>query len=241
VELALRPREDDPAPLYLQLANKLAEAIHAGKWQAGESVPSERALSCELGVSRATARKALDILCQQQLISRRRGSGTFITPRLEQPVSRLTGFTEALKGSGFASSSRWLTRTVDHPTQEEILKLGLSPSSLVARLERLRLANGVVMALEMSVLPQAVLPRPAAVAGSLYDHLDASGQRVVRALQHFRAVRASRRIAHLADVTVGQAMLLVTRIGFRGDNVAIELTDTWCRSSNYDFIAELTR
>jgi GntR family transcriptional regulator len=49
------------------------------------------------------------------------------------------------------------------PTPEEQLSLGLSPYSKVARLERLRLADDVVMAYEVSVLPQTVLNDPNAV------------------------------------------------------------------------------
>jgi GntR family transcriptional regulator len=238
---SFRPNGDNPTPLYLQLAHKLADAINAGRWQAEEALPSERVLSEKLGVSRVTARKALDLLCEQKLIARRQGSGTFIAPRLEQPLSRLTSFTEMLKAKGFESSSRWLERKIDLPTHDEMLKLGLSPTSQVARLQRLRLADGVVMAVEMSALPIAVVPKPAAVGNSLYDYLDAAGHRVVRALQHFRAVNASKRISRLAKVAQGEAMLLVTRIGFTKDNAAVELTDSYCRNDYYDFVAELGR
>jgi GntR family transcriptional regulator len=238
---ALRPKDDDPTPLYLQVARKLADAINAGRWQAEEAIPPERILSDKLGVSRVTARKALDVLVDQKLIVRRQGSGTFIAPRLEQPLSRLTSFTEMLKAKGFESSSKWLVRAIDVPSHDELLKLGLSPTSQVARLERLRLADGVVMAVERSALPVAYLPDPGAVKSSLYAYLDAAGHRVVRALQHFRAVNASKRIAKLANIPAGEAMLLVTRIGFTESNVAIELTDTYCRNDYYDFVAELRR
>jgi GntR family transcriptional regulator len=237
----LRPNSEDPTPLYLQLAHKLAEAINEGRWQADKALPSERALSEQLGVSRVTARKALDVLAEQKLIDRRQGSGTFIAPRLEQPLSRLTSFTEMLKAKGFESSSKWLERKIDTPTDDEMLKLGLSPTSQVARLERLRLADSVVMAIERSALPVAYVPDPLAVESSLYAYLDAAGHRVVRALQHIRAVNASKRIAKLANLGPGEAMLLVTRIGFDGDNVPIELTDSYCRNDYYDFVAELRR
>jgi GntR family transcriptional regulator len=237
----LKPSTQDPTPLYLQVAHKLAEAIGAGEWRAEEALPSERVLSEKLGISRVTARKALAVLADQRIISKRPGSGTFVEPRFEQPLSRLTSFTEMLRSKGHNASSVWLERKLDVPTHDEILKLGLSPTSQVARLERLRLADGTVMAVEMSALPVAYLPDPAAVETSLYAHLDAAGHRVVRALQHIRAVNASERIAKLANIERGEAMLLVTRIGFTEDNTAIELTDTFCRKDYYDFVAELKR
>lgn len=237
----LKPNVEDPTPLYVQLAHNLADAIHAGQWQAEEALPSERVLSEKLGVSRVTARKALDVLVEQQLVHRRQGSGTFIAPRLEHSLSRLTHFTETLKRKGFEPSTVWIDRRIEAPNHDEILKLGLSPTAQIARLERQRLADGVVMAVEMTAIPVAYLPDPRAVGTSLYAHLDALGHPIVRALQHFRAVNASKKIARLANVTPGQAMLLVTRIGFTANNVAIEVTDSYCRNDYYDFVAELRR
>lgn len=238
---ALKPEGESTTPLYLQLARKLAEAINAGWWQADEALPSERTFSEELGISRVTARKAMDVLLEQGLIRRRHGSGTFITPRLEQPLSRLVGFTEQLRQRGFEPSSVWLERGIHPPSNDEVIKLGLSPTSQVARLKRQRLADGVVMAIEMTTLPVAVLPEPHKVGNSLYAYLDSAGHAVVRALQHIRAVNASAEIAALAGIRQGEAMLLITRIGFNADNQAIELTDTYCRNDYYDFVAELRR
>ncbi|MDC7715667.1 MULTISPECIES: GntR family transcriptional regulator [Vogesella] len=238
---ALKPEETSTTPLYLQFSRKLAEAIHAGWWQADEALPSERTFSEELGISRVTARKALDVLLEQGLIRRRHGSGTFITPRLEQPLSRLTSFTEMLKMKGFEPSSVWLSRGIATPTHEEVIKLGLSPNAQVARLKRQRLADGVVMAIEQSSLPLTYLPDPQAVGSSLYAYLDTMGHPIVRALQHIRAVNANPDIAAIAGIKPGEAMLLITRIGYTADNVAIELTDTWCRNDYYDFVAELRR
>jgi len=237
----LKPRDDDPTPLYLQLARKIADAINAGRWQAEEALPSERVLSEKLGISRVTARKALDVLVDQGLINRRQGSGTFISQPLEQPLSRLTNFTEMLAAKGVESSTVWIERKIEMPTYDEVMKLGISTATPVARLQRLRLADGVVMAVEMTTLPATILPDPLAVESSLYAYLDGAGHRVVRALQHIRAVNASKKIAKQANIVAGDAMLLVTRIGFAEDNVAIELTHSYCRNDYYDFVAELRR
>lgn len=104
----LRPDPDNDTPLYLQLARKLSIAIHDNRWNAGEALPSERVLAESLGVSRITARKAIALLVEQGLIRRTQGAGSFITPRIEDPLSRLTSFSEMLRQRGFTPSSRWL-------------------------------------------------------------------------------------------------------------------------------------
>ncbi|WP_416422758.1 GntR family transcriptional regulator [Pseudomonas sp. App30] len=239
--LALRPDDTQATPLYLQLARNLEAAIHAGVWKAEQALPSERTLSEQLGLSRVTARKALEILLEQGLIRRNQGSGTFITPRLEQPLSRLSSFSEMLRLKGFVPGSQWLERGIAVPTHEEVIRLGLSPTDQVARLKRLRKADDTVMAIEMSALPAALLPHPEAIGDSLYQYLESIGRRVVRALQHIRAINASAEFAALVGIEPGTAMLLMTRIGYLDDNTAIELTDTYCRNDYYDFVAELRR
>ena len=77
---------------------------------------------------RVTARKALEVLFEQGLIRRNQGSGTFITPRLEQPLSRLSSFSEMLRLKGFTPGSTWLERGIALPTHDELIRLGLSPT-----------------------------------------------------------------------------------------------------------------
>ncbi|SAL57800.1 GntR family transcriptional regulator [Caballeronia arvi] len=237
----LRPDARSDTPLYLQLASRLAAAIHADNWTAGEALPSERTLSEGVGVSRITARKAIALLVEQGLIRRVRGAGNFITPRVEDPLSRLTGFTRKMEQRGFTPDSIWLDRGLRAANRDETVRLGLPPGAAVASLRRLRRADGIVMAVEHSALPVAVVPDPLAIGASLYRYLEENGSSVVRALQHFRAVNAGAEIARLMGVAPRAALLVITRIGYSADQRAIELTDTYCRDDYYDFVAELHR
>jgi GntR family transcriptional regulator len=227
---ALMPDARNVTPLYLQLARNLATAIHCGVWSAGEALPSERTLSDAIGVSRITARKAIELLVEQGLIRRARGAGSFITPRVEDPLSRLTGFTKKMQQRGFRPDSVWLERDIRAANRDELVHLGLSPGAAV---------DGIVMAVEHSALPAAIVPDPLAIGVSLYSYLEQRGAAVVRALQHFRAVNASSEIASLMDIEPRSALLVITRIGYSADQRAIELTDTYCRDDYYDFVAEL--
>ena len=233
--------ENSSSPLYLQLAVALAKAINEGRYQANEALPSERVLAEELQLSRVTARKAIERLVEQGLIVRKRGSGNYIAPRLEQPLTRLSSFSEELHQRGFVPQSRWLSRAFATAGPDEQIALELKSGERVARLERLRLADGVIMAFEVSVLPESVLPEPEAVSASLYAHLTHSGQAPVRALQHIRAINADAKLAGLLEVETGAAVLFITRVGYLANGKAVELTHSYCRSDYYDFVAEMRR
>ncbi|KAF0813122.1 HTH-type transcriptional repressor YvoA [Andreprevotia sp. IGB-42] len=237
----LRPDPDSATPLYLQLSHKLAAAIQAGFWRPEEPLPSERHFCDLLGVSRVTARKALDLLYEQGLILRRQGAGTFITPKLEQPLTRLTNLSEMLKQRGFTPGSKWLSREVVPAGNEEVARLNLAPTSHVSRLLRVRTANDTVMAVEETALPHTLVPDPLLIGDSLYEFLSVHRLAVVRALQHIAAINADERLAGLVDVPVGAAMLHLTRVGYRDNGQAVELTHSWFRSDFYDFVVELHR
>lgn len=239
LRLDFRPDPHSASPLYLQLAQQIAQAIRDGHYRPDQALPSERALSEALSLSRVTARKAIALLVEQGLVLRRRGSGNYIAPKLEQPLTRLTSFSEELQQRGFRPGSRWLVRALTGAAPDEQLALGLATGARVARLERLRLADDVVMAYEVSVLPETVLPDPQRVEASLYTHL--AGRAPLRALQHLRALNADARLASLLDVPVDRAVLHITRVGYGASGQPVELTHSYCRSDYYGFVAEMKR
>ena len=71
----------DPAsgwPLSAQLAQQLRRLIRSGQLATGERVPSEPQLTRQYQVSRDTAQRALALLADEGLITRRRGVGSIV-------------------------------------------------------------------------------------------------------------------------------------------------------------------
>jgi GntR family transcriptional regulator len=241
IQFHFKPDAGSPTPLYLQLADKLSDGISSGFWRHNEALPSERRLAEALGVARSTARCAIDLLCARGMVSRRRGSGCYVRFRFEQPLARLTNFSRELSARGFAPGSQWLSREIGPAKAEERRALDLRADEQVARLRRLRTADGVVMAIESSTLPARILPDPGAVAETLYGYLDVRGVMPVRVRQTIRAVNATAEQARLVGLAPGTAMLHVARVGYLDGGAAIELSHSWCRGDYYDFVAEMCR
>jgi GntR family transcriptional regulator len=67
----------------------------------GGRVPSERAIAERFGLSRMTARQAVELLVRRGVVYRRPGSGTYVAaPRVEHTLQRLLGFTEQMQAQG---------------------------------------------------------------------------------------------------------------------------------------------
>lgn len=65
-------------PIYLQIAAGIREAVAAGIYRPGESLPSLRALAINAQVNPNTVQRAYDELAREGLIYARRGKGLFV-------------------------------------------------------------------------------------------------------------------------------------------------------------------
>ncbi|WP_082735685.1 GntR family transcriptional regulator [Polycladidibacter stylochi] len=231
-----------PLPLYLQLAKHLRTAITNGKLNDDGALPSERELAEVLDVSRVTIRKALSSLTAEGLLNKRQGSGWFInqSPHVEQRLSALTSFSEDMAARGLRAEGIWLDRSLSTAMPEEALALNLRPGEEVARLHRLRVANGTPLAIEFCVVPTKYLPDPFAVDGSLYNHFRNLGHPPHRALQRLSAVRLIPDIARHLELPEGAPALYIERRTFLENGMPLEFVTSHYRGDAYDFVVELT-
>lgn len=237
----LRPLDpSSQQPLYQQLQRSLREAIEKRLINVDEALPAERQLAEELQVSRITVRKAIEGLVDDGLLVRRQGAGNFVSARVEKNFAKLTSFSEDMRARGRTPSSAWIRKSEGTVTPEEAMTLRLSPGTPVFRFHRLRFADGAPMSLEFATIVASALPSLEAVGNSLYEALEAAGNRPVRALQRLRALLLRAEQAQMLEAREGDAGLLVERIGFLPDGRAVEFCQSYYRGDTYDFVAELS-
>ena len=85
---------------FAGIAARLREAIIEGHYAYGERLPAERELTIHFGTSRGTIREALRRLEQAGLVSRRVGSGTFVSYRTgghDEDIAEITGPIELIE------------------------------------------------------------------------------------------------------------------------------------------------
>lgn len=241
----LRPenwRADASGPRYVQLRRRLEEGIAKGLLAPDSPLPPEREIAALTELSRVTVRKAIQELVNKGSVVQKQGSGSFVTqasPRVEQSLSRLTSFTEDMARRGLSSTSSLLERGIFMPSPEEVVALALSAGDSVARVSRLRRAAGRPMAIEWASLPVAILPDPTEVTKSLYEVLERSGHRPVRALQKISAVNLGREDARQLELEPDAAGLRIERRSYSPQGRVVEFTRSIYRGDAYDFVAEL--
>jgi GntR family transcriptional regulator len=172
----------------------------------------------------------------------RHGSGTFVAAngeRVQQSLSRLTSFTEDMARRGLSVRSVWLERGVFSASPDEMMVLGLAAEEMVARVSRIRISNDVPLAIERASISASILPDPDVIDTSLYEALDKTGNKPVRAVQRISAVNLSGPDARLLEVADGSASLRIERISYLASGKVVEFTRSVYRGEAYDFVAEL--
>jgi GntR family transcriptional regulator len=227
---------------YLEIADYLRRLVaHA---QPGDRLPSDAELCARFSVSRMTARQAVQVLANEQLLTRRRGEGTFVAAR---PVGRVLGsplsFTESMRRRGLTASSRVLGSGWRAATMEDRAALGMPSGVRVVHLERLRLADEVPMAIERAVIHpslgdvlEAELERE-----SLHEAFERLGRIPVRAEARVSARRASAGERRELGLGSGGVVLVERRIITDQDGLPIEHTETVYAAERYEFEAVVHR
>lgn len=225
-------------PLYIQLKELLMSEIKAGRYQPHQRLPSERELCVTFQVSRMTVRQALVDLARDGAIYTRVGKGTFVAPlKIDQHLRGVTSFSQEMRSRGDRPSSVVLEARTTPATPEVAAALLLLPGTVVIALARVRLVDGLPLALEQAFLPAAFFPellRHDFAVESLYEVLERDYQlTLVRAQQTIEAALATTHECSVLQVAAPAAVLKMQRLTHAGNGVPVEYVLSTYRGDRY--------
>ncbi|MGA8730888.1 MAG: GntR family transcriptional regulator [Terracidiphilus sp.] len=213
--ISVRVRKDEPA--YKRIQSAIRQQIDAGDLKPGDVVDSERELARIHGVSLMTARHALSGLSQEGIVERRHGAGTFVAPP-QVHFNRLLSYTEHIASLGLQAHTRIVSSGVVKQEQEIAARLGLSSTSSLLRVERVRSAGDEPVALEVCYLSAeeypAVIDAPLDRT-SLFATLEREcGVVLAYADEEIDATHAEHRTAKLLNIPTGSPLLRIRQLIF---------------------------
>jgi DNA-binding GntR family transcriptional regulator len=232
-------------PRYYEIEQVLRARI--AQLEPDEPLPSDAMLCEEFGVSRMTARNAVQRLVQEGLVYRVPGRGTFVAggPAHRQ-AAKVLSFTDQMRRDGKTPTSRVVERLVRPGTGREAQRLGLRDGSSVVAVRRVRLADGEPIALELAVFGESCAPAILAAdleRDSLHATLVAAGRVPTSGRARITAETAGDEDARLLDVPAGEPLLVERRLIVGGDGKPLELTESRYVAARYnldvDFVVEL--
>lgn len=206
-----------PTPLYHQIYLILKERIRRGDFAPGDVLPGEEDLARCFDVSRITAKRALNDLSDEHLVTRRRGRGTVVAGGASEGL--VTGsfdtLVQSLERIG-ADTEVELLEVGDEPAPGEVARLlGLEPSARVRRINRLRRLEGEPFSYIITYLPSAVAKRITKrdlANKPMLRLLRAAGAEPAEAEQWISATGAEPQIATALGLSVGAPVLRIVRV-----------------------------
>jgi GntR family transcriptional regulator len=234
-----------PDPLYLQVYEAIRDAIHTGRLGVGDRLPTERTFCQQLGVSRATVRRALRQLVDEGALEAAVGRGYFVSGAvLTEPPNALMSFTELAAARGLTPTARVLGEALRPATPEEAHTFAIDVHELVFELERLRFLDDVPVAVDRTRIPQSVAPGLETLDfadASIYAQLSSSGAAPVRADVVVSAASADSTRASQLEIAIGAPLILFTSISQDAGGRAVEIGEITYRADRYQFRATLIR
>jgi GntR family transcriptional regulator len=206
------------------LADELRTRIMAGEWRPGDRLPSEPELARRSTVSRSSMRGAIAMLEEEGYVSRRHGSGTYVThrPALANDLGRNFGVSSLIGLTGLEPGSveeSWGAVPAPVHVAEA---LGIEPGDPVSSLRRVRTADGrrVVDTTDWCRM-EHVAPDELAAIASIYAALAERGLAIDHGVAHLTPRNADEELARRLDVPRGALLLTIDQVDRTADGITV--------------------
>jgi GntR family transcriptional regulator len=221
-----------------RLRDELLEEIGTARLQPGTKLPSEGQLASRFNVSRATVRDAVRALIEAGYVTRRRGSGSYVTERRRMPhgLDSTLSYLAMIETAGARAGMRILDAAFK-PCCEEDAPLQLGAGDSVLAVERVRTADDRPVIYSLDRVPARLLRTDLDLQNldpSLFALLSSSGHAADHATATLRAVASTSHTAQVLGVRRGRPLLYIEAVDFGRDGTPVMLSREWHVSEAFD-------
>jgi GntR family transcriptional regulator len=206
------------------LAQELRARIRAGEWRPGERIPSEPELARQETVSRSSMRAAITMLEEEGFVSRRHGSGTYVThrPALPNELGRNFGVSRMIASEGLQPGTVEESSGTEPAPRAVAEILGIEEGERVSALRRVRTADGrrVVDVTDWCRV-EHLAPEDLPTVGSIYAALAERGLAVDHGVAHLTPRNADGEVAERLGVPSGTLLLTIDQVDRTADGIAV--------------------
>jgi GntR family transcriptional regulator len=208
------------------LAQELRARIRSGEWRPGERIPSEPELARRRTVSRSSMRAAITLLEEEGFVSRKQGSGTYVThrPAIRNDLGRNFGVTTQIASTGSRPGTEDESAAVVPAPAAVAEALGVEEGEPVCSLRRVRTANGrrVVDVTDWCrtdhLAPEEM---PSIGEGSIYAALAERGLTIAHGVATLTPHNAQGDVARRLAVPSGALLLTIDQVDRTAEGIAV--------------------
>ncbi|MEM7523004.1 MAG: GntR family transcriptional regulator [Pseudomonadota bacterium] len=228
--------------VYLSLRDDISNGAHVD----GAPLPGEQRLAESHGVSRVTIRRALEALVADGLIEKRTGAGSIVRARggaraISADMTTLSPEVEAMERT---TEARLLSFAYAAPPAGVAEALGLAAGEKTQTAVRVRLSEGTAFSHLTPHVPERIArgySEADLATTPLFRLLERGGVEVDSAAQTVTAALAGPEAASALEVSVGSALLSLTRVVRDADGRGVEHLTALYRPDRFRLEMTLSR
>ncbi|MHC4221204.1 MAG: GntR family transcriptional regulator [Planctomycetota bacterium] len=240
----LKSRPD--TSLYKQIHLTIRNRILSGEYPDQSLLPGEMKLSRQFGVSRITAKRALNELAAEGLCSRKRGSGSLVTFNpsngpLQANAQGLLDFISYVgqKAGGVLLELEYL------PASSEIAEIMKIPAGIdIQRTVKVRYFDDKPFSYLTTCVPAGIgrLINPDDLGNTaVLTLLERQGLKIAQAEQTITSTLADTTVAEALNIKPGSPLLRITRIVFDSSMSVVEYIVGLYRPDRFEYRMMLSR
>lgn len=239
-----------PVPLYHRLYVILRDQLTSGVYRAGDLLPPELDLAKTYGVSRVTAKRALDELAKEGFVERSRGRGTVVTDRRLELISSapLIASIDILMSNLETISQETEVRVIYfeyvRPPAHIADTLRTGHDHEVQKAVRLRFFKGKPVALSTSyIVPEVArtISREDFERKSLINLITEAGKDISLVQQTISARLADERTAGLLNIPSGSPLVRIQRTFFVDEDTPVDSVEILYPAERFEYQVTLKR
>ena len=227
---------------YEKIAFDIKEDILSEKYKPNEQLPFEKELCEKYNVSKMTVKKALDLLVNDGLIIKRRGSGTFVKDITEKEIQRIiekkqfSGLTTT--SIGHKVTSKVLEFKIINATKEIADILKIEEDEFIYFVHRVRYVDDKAVVIEKTYIPLNLIPgmKLADVKKSIYGYIkDKLGLNIQSAHSTVRAMKSDALDRKYLNLEKDEPILEVERVAYLDNGKVFEYSFSRHRYDKFEF------
>ena len=227
---------------YEKIAFDIKEDILSEKYKPNEQLPFEKELCEKYNVSKMTVKKALDLLVNDGLIIKRRGSGTFVKDITEKEIQRIiekkqfSGLTTT--SIGHKVTSKVLEFKIINATKEIADILKIEEDEFIYFVHRVRYVDDKAVVIEKTYIPLNLIPgmKLADVKKSIYGYIkDKLGLNIQSAHSTVRSMKSDELDRKYLNLEKDEPILEVERVAYLDNGKVFEYSFSRHRYDKFEF------
>jgi GntR family transcriptional regulator len=223
--------------LVEQVRNSLTDLISSGAYQVGDRLPNEQEMSERFDVSRVTVREAYRALIDAGYLSRRHGTGTFVTRMPNRHSLDLNlSYTAMIKDAGYTPSAKIVQQTQEVADDETRELLQLEAADRVLLVERIRYADDRPVVYSIDRIPLRVIPtsRLGDVGSSIFEFLESIRRGARNGRARILPVVCSSQESQYLNVPVGVPLLYFDEVSYDASGEPVLASKEWHTSDVFE-------